>query len=37
MKKLIMAVLLTLAIGGAGVVYLHAPPAYADCGGTHTS
>ena len=36
MKKLIAAVLLALAvIGGAGVLSLHASPAYADCGGKH--
>jgi hypothetical protein len=38
MKKLIMAALLALAtIGGTGVIYLHAPPAYAKCSGKHTS
>ncbi len=37
MKKLILAVLLTLAIGGAGVVAFYAPPAQADCGANHTS
>jgi hypothetical protein len=37
MKKLILAALLTLAIGGVGVTYFYAPPAHADCGGTHTS
>ena len=37
MKRLIAAVLLTLAvIGGAGVISLYAPPAYANCGGKHS-
>jgi hypothetical protein len=38
MKKLIFAVLLTLAIGGGvGATFFYAPPAHADCGSNHTS
>ena len=34
MRKLILATFLALAaLGGAAIV--HAPPAYADCGGKH--
>ena len=38
MKKLVLAVLLTMAtIAGSGVLFAYAAPAYADCGGKHTS